>query len=53
MQSILDFLNANSGVAIFTSMATALISTAALCFSIYYNAKTQKQYKKAIEPQLS
>lgn len=53
MEKTLEFLNDNNGVAILISSISAFISAIAVVVALYYNSKTQKQYKKSLEPQLS
>lgn len=53
MIEIIDFLNMNSGIAIFVSSISALISAIAVIVALYFNAKTQNQYQKSLEPQIS
>lgn len=53
MEEILEYLNNNNGIAILISSISVLISAIAVVVALYYNSKTQKQYKKSLEPQLS
>lgn len=53
MVEIVNFLNANSGISIFVSSVAALISAIAVGVALYFNSKTQNQYKKSLEPQIS
>lgn len=53
MMEILEFLNMNSGFSIFIASISAIISAIAVGIALYFNAKTQYQYKKSLEPQLS
>ncbi len=49
----LNYLNTNNGVSILVSSVSALISAIAVVIALYFNAKTQNQHKKSLEPQLS
>ncbi len=53
MWKILDFLNANHGVAVIISSLSTFVAAVAAGIALYYNAKTQRQYKKSQEPQLT
>ncbi|MFA0814590.1 MAG: hypothetical protein ACC608_02250 [Anaerofustis sp.] len=50
---VLEFLNNNSGIAILVAGISTLCSLIALIISLSYNVRTQNQYKKSLEPQLS
>ena len=49
----MEFLNDNGGISVFIASISTLISAIAVMAAIYLNVKTQNQYKKSLEPQLS
>ena len=53
MSKIIEFLNKNNGVSILISSISALISAIAVSISLYYNSKTQKQFRDGQDPFLS
>jgi hypothetical protein len=53
MKEILDFLNQNNGISILIASVSAFISAIAVVVALFFNVKTQNQYKKSLEPQLS
>ena len=53
MTEMINFLNMNSGLSIFVTSISALISAIAVGVALFFNAKTQNQYKRGLEPQIS
>jgi hypothetical protein len=53
VKNLVVILNDNSGIAILVSCISTLISAIAVGTALYFNAKTQKQYRKSLEPQLT
>ncbi len=51
--NLIEILNNNTGLSIIVASISTLISAIAVVIALFYNARTQKQYKKSLEPQLS
>lgn len=52
-KEVLEFINNNHGVSILIASLSAFISAIAVAVAIYYNSRTQRQYKESRKPQLS
>jgi hypothetical protein len=53
LKEILKILNNNNGVSIPIASGATSFSAIAVVVALCYNAKTQNQYKKSLEPQLN
>jgi hypothetical protein len=51
--NLIEILNNNTGLSIIVASISTLISAIAVVIALFYNARTQKQYRKSLEPQLS